>query len=141
MGTNGTGDLKPDAMFAIGDKVFVVEADRNQEPIWRSHLTTSSYGRKLLQYGTIFRERTYQTYWGIQSLFVLNVTTSADHAANITDFMENELKARSRAMCFLGIPVLGSHRKSPWPRMNLLDDPWPRAGHPPLKLMEVLNGS
>ena len=41
----------------------------------------------------------------------------------------------------LGIPVLGSHRKSPWPRMNLLDDPWPRAGHPPLKLMEVLNGS
>jgi hypothetical protein len=35
--------LYPDGLFALNDKYFVIEADRNEEPIWRNDFKTSSY--------------------------------------------------------------------------------------------------
>src|SRR5208282_1309002 len=57
--------LAPDALFAINNTYFVLEADRNNEPIARNNLNETSYLRKLLQYQDVFRNHTYKTHWDI----------------------------------------------------------------------------
>jgi hypothetical protein len=131
--TNKTydGQLLPDALMAIGDTNFLVEADRNTESIERADFSASSYLRKLLQYKNVFQSGVYKTEWNIPSLFVLNVTISESHAQNIVTFAESRLQAKSRSLLFKGIPLLGSHTKAVKPLSTLADEPWQRAGHLP----------
>jgi hypothetical protein len=58
-------DLCPDALFAIGETYFALEADRGTEPIERSNLNQTSYLRKFLQYADVLKTGRYKTAWQI----------------------------------------------------------------------------
>jgi hypothetical protein len=124
----------PDELFAIDGLHFALEADQHNEPVHRSNLTQTSYLRKLLQIKEVFAKKTYQTVWGIPSLFVLNITVSDEHCRNILQYMEQTLGGKSRSLLFKSYPILGSRRSYPNPLLSLLTDPWERVGHPPLTL-------
>jgi hypothetical protein len=121
--------LSPDALFAINNTYFALEADRNNEPIERNNLNETSYLRKLLQYKDVFKNHTYKTHWGIPNLLVLNITTNETHMKNIMAFMQDGLQGKSRSMLFHALPVLSSSEKSPQPVLSLLTNPWQRVGH------------
>jgi hypothetical protein len=123
------GRLQPDDFFAVNDSYFALEADRENEPIVRSTLQSSSYARKLLQYRDVLVRKTYKPLF--PSLIVLNITTSQQHAANIMTFMDRVLEAQSQSLLFKGIPILGSREKYPDPLTSLLDEPFGRVGHTP----------
>ena len=54
------GTLQPDELFAINNTYFVLEADRQHEPITRPTLTASSYLRKILQYRAVLKSGSYK---------------------------------------------------------------------------------
>lgn len=124
-----SGRLQPDDFFAINDTYFALEADRENEPITRPTFQSSSYARKLLQYRDVLMRKTYKD--SFPNLIVLNVTTSVQHAANIMNYMDQVLQAKSQALLFKGVPILGSREKYPHPLTTLLDEPFDRVGHPP----------
>lgn len=122
-----SGVLQPDELFAINDTYFILEADRQNEPISRPTLATSSYLRKILQYRAVLKSGSYKEL--IPNMLVLNITTSAAHADNIMAFMEGELAMSSSSMMFMGIEILGSRESYPHPLIELLDLPFRRVGH------------
>jgi hypothetical protein len=122
-----SGVLQPDELFAINDTYFILEADRQNEPITRPTLTTSSYLRKILQYRAVLKSGNYKDL--IPNMLVLNITTSPTHADNIMAFMEAELSMSSSSMMFMGIDILGSRDGYPQPLIELLDLPFRRVGH------------
>jgi hypothetical protein len=142
------GALQPDDLFAINNTYFVLEADRQQEPITRSTLSTSSYLRKILQYRAVLKSGSYKDL--IPNMMVLNITTSPTHAENIQTFMLEELRMSSSALLFKGIDVLGSRDEYPDPFTHveidtdtrlpkrvagglantLFDESFQRVGHP-----------
>jgi hypothetical protein len=122
-----SGVLQPDELFAINDTYFILEADRQSEPISRPTLETSSYLRKTLQYRAVLKSGAYKQL--IPNMLVLNITTSATHADNIMAFMERELAMSSSSMMFMGIEILGSRDTYPQPLIELLDLPFRRVGH------------
>lgn len=132
--------LYPDALFQLGEKYFVVEADRDQEPIWRATFTTSSWRRKLLQYREVLKAGVYKYTWGLPSILILNITTGVAHARNIIDFMDSDLNAKSQALLFKAIPILGTKQKSAQPLYSLWDDPFERVGYPPITIKEIVHG-
>ena len=152
------GDLRPDELFAIEEIYFVLEADRQTEPIERQTLKTSSYMRKLLQYRDVLKSKSYKDL--IPNMIVLNVTTSRLHAKGIQHFMREDLRIASSSMLFKGIDLLGSDNDYPDPYTHkeidpvtllptrvagglvqtLFDEPFDRVGHPPTSIMELLNG-
>jgi hypothetical protein len=123
------GAVQPDDLFAINNTYFVLEADRQNEPIARPTLTTSSYLRKILQYRDVLKTGSYKEQ--IPNMIVLNITTSPAHAKNIQSYMYDDLNLQSKSLLFKGIPILGSRDKYPEPLTHLLDEPFDRAGHPP----------
>jgi hypothetical protein len=123
------GALKPDALFAINDTHFVLEADRQNEPISRPTLSTSSYLRKILQYREVLKSGSYKAL--IPNMIVVNVTVSDEHARNIMSFMYEELGMQSKSLLFKGLPVLGTRETYPRPLTHLLDEPFARTGYPP----------
>jgi hypothetical protein len=122
------GALQPDELFAINNTYFVLEADRQHEPITRPTLNASSYLRKILQYRAVLKSESYKEL--IPNMLVINITTSPVHAQNIQTFMLDELRMSSSALLFKGIEILGSRDSYPQPLMHLLDDPFDRVGHP-----------
>ena len=122
-----SGVLQPDELFAINDTYFILEADRQSEPITRPTLATSSYLRKILQYRAVLKSGSYKEL--IPNMLVLNITTSPTHADNIMAFMEAELAMSSSSMMFMGIDILGSRERYPQPLIELLDLPFRRVGH------------
>lgn len=122
------GALQPDELFAINDTYFVLEADRQNEPITRPTLSTSSYLRKILQYRAVLKSGSYKDL--IPNMMVINITTSPAHAKNIQTFMLEELRMSSSALLFKGIEILGSRDSYPQPLIHLLDEPFQRVGHP-----------
>jgi hypothetical protein len=122
------GALQPDELFAINNTYFVLEADRQHEPITRPTLTGSSYLRKILQYRAVLKSGSYKDL--IPNMMVINITTSPAHAKNIQTFMLEELRMSSSALLFKGIEILGSRESYPEPLIHLLDEPFQRVGHP-----------
>ncbi|KJC62052.1 hypothetical protein UP10_01295 [Bradyrhizobium sp. LTSPM299] len=122
-----SGVLQPDELFAINETHFILEADRQNEPITRPTLATSSYLRKILQYRAVLKSGAYKEL--IPNMLVLNITTSPTHADNIMAFMRDELAMSSSSMMFMGIDILGSRDTYPQPLIELLDLPFRRVGH------------
>jgi len=122
------GALQPDELFAINNTYFVLEADRQHEPITRPTLNTSSYLRKILQYRAVLKSGSYKDL--IPNMMVINITTSPAHAKNIQSFMLDELRMSSSALLFKGVEILGSRDSYPQPLIHLLDEPFQRVGHP-----------
>lgn len=154
-----TGALEPDALFAINNTCFLLEADRNQMGINVGTFKTSSYLRKLLQYREILKSGSYKKL--IPNMFVLNITTSMQHATNIKTFLYDEkplgLDMKSASLLFKGMPVFASRHEYADPYTHfekndalskphkpfydhvaggiiqtLLDEPFERAGYDPL---------
>ncbi|WP_375413782.1 replication-relaxation family protein [uncultured Bradyrhizobium sp.] len=124
-----SGRLQPDDFFAINDTYFALEADRENEPITRLTLQSSSYARKLLQYREVLIGEKYKQLF--PNLIVLNITTSPQHAANIMTFMDGVLGAKSKFLLFKGIPILASRKECLNPLTGLLDEPFDRVGYEP----------
>lgn len=122
------GTLQPDELFGINNTYFVLEADRQHEPITRPTLNASSYLRKILQYRAVLKSGSYKEL--IPNMMVINITTSPVHAKNIQTFMLEELRMSSSALLFKGIEILGSRDSYPQPLIHLLDEPFHRVGHP-----------
>ena len=133
------GVLQPDELFAINDTYFILEADRQNEPITRPTLSTSSYLRKILQYRAVLKSGSYKEL--IPNMLVLNITTSTIHADNIMTFMQNELAMSSSSMMFMGIDILGSRESYPQPLIELLDLPFRRVGHDNFIISQESNGN
>ena len=120
------GALQPDELFAINNTCFVLEADRQSEPIYRDNFKASSYLRKILQYRDVLKTGSYKEL--IPNMVVLNITTSVEHARNIKTFVYDDMGMKSKSMLFKGIRVLGSRDDYPQPIATLLDEPFERAG-------------
>src|ERR1700676_5330088 len=101
-----SGKVTPASLFAINAAYFALEADRATETNGSPLKRPSSWAKKIAQYGDVFQHRIYQTEWGIQSLFILNVFTSPKKAVNVKEFQKTQKDSRS--MLFRGISVLGS---------------------------------
>jgi Replication-relaxation len=127
--------LCPDALFAIGETYFALEADRGTEPIERSNLNQTSYLRKFLQYADVLKSGRYKTVWQIPNLMVLHVSTRELRTKALRDFMD-ALGAKSQSQCFKSAPSLSSTAKAPRPLTTLLTDPYDRVGHPPFIIGE-----
>jgi hypothetical protein len=123
--------LGPDALFAIGDTYFALEADRGTEPIERSNLEQTSYLRKFLQYRDVLKNKTYLSEWGIPNLMVLHISNRQDRTDALSTYLAEELKGKSESQCFKAAPALASTAKAPRPLTTLLTDPYERVGHPP----------
>jgi Replication-relaxation len=121
------GSLRPDELFAINETYFVLEADRQTEPVERANFESSSYLRKILQYRDVLKSKSYKTL--IPNMIVLNITISPEHSKNIMRFMEDELTMSSSSMLFMGIEILGSRDRYPQPLTDLLDLPFQRVGY------------
>ena len=88
--------LIPDAVFGLeykgaGYRFFMLEADRNHEPVRRADLAETSYLRKILQYREVIEKGLYKQHFGMTAgMLVLNVTTNFAHMHNIVELV-NEL--------------------------------------------------
>lgn len=132
--------IEPDAVFAIGDTHFLLEADRNTENLLIHNLELNSYLRKLLCYRDIIFNKTTEKLWGIPQPFILTVTTSRPHLDNIKKLFftiaeqNGASQPKSYHLLYRAISSLGSFDKHPEPLLSLLDDVWERVGHPNLQL-------
>lgn len=132
--------IEPDAIFAVGDTYFLLEADRNTENLLTHNLELNSYLRKLLCYRDVAYNKTAEKVWGIPQPFVLNVTTSRSHLENIKKLFvtigEHFGKANPKSyyLLYRAIPLLGSLDQHPEPLVSILDDVWDRVGHPNVQL-------
>jgi hypothetical protein len=126
------GNVRPDELFSIDGTHFVLEADRGTET------NIKRWGEKIAKYTDVFKNRTYQTEWGIQSLIILNTFISATKADNVRNYISEALGKKSRSLCFRGLKILGSHDIAPKPILSIFDDPWHRAGHEPLTILSAL---
>src|SRR6266851_5369967 len=127
--------LAPDALFAIGETYFALEADRGTEPIERSNLNQTSYLRKFLQYADVLKTGRYKIVWQIPNLMVLHISTREQRSNALMAFMA-VLGAKSQSQCFKSAPSLSSTAKAPQPLTTLLNDPYHRVGHPPFIIGE-----
>jgi hypothetical protein len=130
--------LVPDAIFGIeytknGQKsyrFFVLEADRNSEPVFRGNLDQTSYLRKILQYREIAARSLYESRWGLPNFLVLNVTTNPQHMTNILSSVKEVSGGKgSTFLLFKTMPSLSSLGKAPPPTPDMLTAAWQRAGH------------
>lgn len=139
--------IEPDALFALGDTYFLLEADRNTENLLIHNLELNSYLRKLLCYRDVILNKTTEKVWGIPTPFILTVTTSKAHLNNIKELFltigraHGQENPRSYHLLYRAIPTLGSFERHPEPLLSLLDDPWERVGHPTLTLRKEVISS
>jgi hypothetical protein len=124
----GGRSLIPDGLFGIqyrdrSYRFFAVEVDRNTESIERTRLDQSGFGRKLRGYAEALSNRTYKTSWGIPSLLILTVTTSAVHLQNIVRYTD-ALKDRADHFLFKTKTEFGTNWEVPDVMRDLLTESW-----------------
>jgi hypothetical protein len=136
--------LVPDALFGVEYTVggqrhyrfFMLEADRNQEPVRRANLTETSYLRKVLQYKEVIGRGMYRHHFGMKStMLVLNVTTNFRHMENIISLVR-EVDDTAPFMLFQTAPSFGDDLHVPDPCMDFVVGPWQRARLPGLSIAE-----
>ncbi|MCC8977578.1 replication-relaxation family protein [Bradyrhizobium acaciae] len=137
---HSTKAVVPDAVFGIeyipsrSYRFFALEADRNNEPVFRNDLSQTSYLRKVLQYREIAKGA-YKTHWGLPNLLVLTVTTSSAHMDNILTLVRDLCGEKGASyLLFKTMPSLASLERAPSPDTYLLTAPWQRAGHEPFEI-------
>jgi hypothetical protein len=132
--------LIPDALFGLeypgaSYRFFVLEADRDNEPLTRTNLSQSSFMRKILQYREIITRRAYQSHWGIPNLFVLTVTTSPERMRNLLLLTEGLAGKTAPAFLYKTMPSLASFEKAPPPTAHIVTESCERcAPHEPLNI-------
>lgn len=139
--------LIPDALFGIEYsglrgrlyRFFMVEADRNKEPVRRADLRETSYLRKVLQYREAIGRGLYRQHFGMKApMLLLTITTNARHLANIKR-MVGEVFGESGCpyLLFGSFPQFGDLLTVPSPCPELLGGAWERVGYPPMRIDEA----
>lgn len=140
-------DIKivPDGLFGLeytreGSKAyrfFVLEADRNTQPVIRSDLHQTSYLRKILAYRQLSAQGIYKSHLGLPNLLVLTVTTNEAHMTHIMSLArELATEGKSKLFLFRTMSSLGDFKKAPEPTAYLLTEPWQRVGYEAFRIDE-----
>jgi len=119
-----------------------VEVDRHYEPLHPTDLNSrhSSILGKFLQYRHMVRERIFQNHFGMTNVFVPIVTINQQHMQNMIDLALRISDGHGfKWMLFKTVPDFASLEKTIQPDIDLVGEPWLRAGNPPLNLLDELN--
>ena len=141
-------DLIPDAMFGLeyddhGRKSYIfylVEADRGTEPLRVKNLARKSYLRSIQQYRKLIGGKQYKSHFRLNAgLLVLNVTTSIERMNNLLELVSTASESGANTyLLFQTASCFGTYFRPPTPMVNLLNDPWQRAGHQPFSLTQAI---
>jgi hypothetical protein len=118
-----------------------IEADRHYEPLHPTDLNSrhSSILGKFLQYRHMVRERIFQSHFGMSNVFVPIVTVNLQHMQNMIDLALSISDGHGfKWMLFKTVPDFASLEKTIQPDIDLIAQPWLRAGNPPLCLLDEL---
>lgn len=123
--------IEPDALFAIGNEFFAIEADTGSESI------EAVIKPKIRAYREIFASGTIHDQFGDNDLRlrVLFVTMNEKRMHNIMAAVESiVVNGRSKMFAFACRPDLGQLAGVPAPDGRMFTQPWPRVGTDDLRL-------
>ena len=124
--------VEPDALFAIGDRYFALEADKGTESV------KSVIVPKILAYREIVADLIIDAHLGIDSLTVLFATTNETRMKNVmAELSRIAVNGRSRMFGFRTESGFGDFLRTPAPTGRLFSAPWARVGHDDLILAEL----
>ena len=116
--------IEPDALFAIGERYFALEADMGTESI------EAIIKPKIRAYREIVASGTIDNHFGIDNLRVLFVTTSEKRMRNMMKAVELIARnGRSTMFGFACRPDLDGFMRAPAPDGRMFREPWRRVGH------------
>jgi hypothetical protein len=116
--------IEPDALFAIDDRYFALEADMGSESI------EAIIKPKIRAYREIVASRTIDRQFSIDNLRVLFVTTNEKRMRNMMRAVETiALNGRSTMFLFACRPDLGQFTRAPAPDGRMFRESWRRVGH------------
>ena len=122
--------VEPDALFAIGDRVYALEADRGTETI------STAIREKFLAYRELVADRVIDDWLGIDNLTVLIATNSEKRMRNMMDELASiARKGKSVMFGFNSDPSFDQFLQTPRPEGRLICRPWERIGHEALQLI------
>ena len=117
--------IEPDALFAIGNRYYALEADTGTESI------EAVIKPKIKSYRQIVATGTIDDHFGIDNLTVLFVTTNEKRMRNMMKAVESIARSgRSTMFAFACRPDLASFTRAPAPDGGMFCEPWRRVGHP-----------
>lgn len=115
--------VEPDAVFAIGDHCFALEADKGTESI------AAVIVPKILAYREIVADHIIDDHLGVEKLTVLFATTSSARMKNVMSELRRVARdGRSIMFAFRAEPDFGDFLQTPAPTGRLFHDPWQRVG-------------
>ncbi len=116
--------IEPDALFAIGERFFALEADMGTESV------EAVIKPKIRAYREIVATGTIDDHFGIDNLAVLFVTTNEKRMRNMMKAVESIARnGRSTMFGFACRPDLGQFTRAPAPDGRMFREPWRRVGH------------
>jgi hypothetical protein len=125
--------IEPDALFAINDRFFALEADMGTESIEAVIKPKIRAYRELVASGAI-HEHFGDGNLGLRVLFV---TTNKKRMRNMMKAVESIARdGRSTMFCFACRPDLSRFARAPAPDGRLFLDAWLRAGHEEARLSD-----
>jgi hypothetical protein len=121
--------IEPDALFALGNRLYAIEADMGTESI------EGVIKPKIRAYREIVASRTVDDHFGFDNLTVLIVTTSEKRMRNMMRAVEQIARnGRSGMFGFAWLPELGDFRRASAPDGRTFRMAWERAGFEELRL-------
>jgi hypothetical protein len=121
--------VEPDAVFAIGNRVYALEADKGTESI------KAVIVQKILAYREIVAAGIIDSHLGIDNLTVLFATTNATRMSNVMEELALIARSgRSTMFAFRAETGFGGFTRTPPPSGRLFSSPWQRVGHDDLIL-------
>jgi hypothetical protein len=121
--------IEPDALFAIGERYYAIEADRGTESI------ETIIKPKIIAYREIVASCVIDEHFGIDNIRVLFVTTNETRMRNMMDAVASiATNGRSRMFGFAFRPDLANFTRAPAPTGRMFAQAWERVGYEPLQL-------
>jgi hypothetical protein len=128
--------VEPDALFAIGNRNFALEADKGTESI------SAVIVPKILAYREIVGNCIIDDHLGIDNLTVLFATTNVTRMKNIMGELQKiARKGRSVMFAFRAEKDFAAFLKTPAPTGRLFREPWARVGCDDLVLADCAKTS
>jgi Replication-relaxation len=112
-------------------KFFFIEIDRGTQPVVRSNLAQSSILRKLIGYGTTYRDDLHKTVYNLPNFRVLTITTGRKRIENIIDAHDQHTKTLCSPKLFLFAP-----RPDLLAAPDFFAYPWVDAAGSPVRLLD-----
>ena len=121
--------IEPDALFAIGARVYALETDRGTESL------DSVIRSKIVAYRAIVAEGIIDKHLGVDNLTVLFVTVNEARKTNMMALISSIARqGRTPMFALRARPDLEDFTRAPAPTGAMFDDPWQRIGYPDLQL-------